>query len=86
LKARGVRYMVWVHLARMRVPADQGSVRYSSTRGLDSGSSSCEHMTAKERDSAERKESIGLGTLGTNSLREVNFLWIGRNQTDFDQY
>lgn len=32
LKARGVRYVVWVHLARMRVPADQGSVRYVSPR------------------------------------------------------
>jgi hypothetical protein len=32
LKARGVRYVVWVHLAGMRVPADQGSVRYVSPR------------------------------------------------------
>jgi hypothetical protein len=32
LKARGVRYVVWVHLARMRVPTDQGSVRYVSPR------------------------------------------------------
>jgi hypothetical protein len=30
LKARGVRYVVWVHLAGMRVPADQGVVRYLS--------------------------------------------------------
>ncbi|MBP7779732.1 MAG: hypothetical protein KA371_21650 [Acidobacteria bacterium] len=27
-----VRYVVWVHLARMPVPADQGSVRYVSPR------------------------------------------------------
>lgn len=32
LKARGVRYVVWVHPAGMRVPADQGSVRYVSPR------------------------------------------------------
>ena len=32
LKARGVRYVVWVHLAGMRVPADQGLVRYLSPR------------------------------------------------------
>jgi hypothetical protein len=32
LKARGVRYVVWVHLARIRVPADQGAVRYVSPR------------------------------------------------------
>lgn len=32
LKARGVRYVVWVHLARMRAPAGQGSVRYVSPR------------------------------------------------------
>jgi hypothetical protein len=32
LKARGVRYVVWVHLARVRVPADQGVVRYVSPR------------------------------------------------------
>lgn len=32
LKARGVRYVVWVHLAGMPVPADQGSVRYVSPR------------------------------------------------------
>ena len=32
LKARGVRYVVWVHLARMSVPVDQGSVRYVSPR------------------------------------------------------
>ena len=32
LKARGVRYVVWVHLAAMRVPADQGAVRYVSPR------------------------------------------------------
>lgn len=32
LKARGVRYVVWVHLAGMPVPADQGTVRYLSPR------------------------------------------------------
>ena len=32
LKARGVRYVVWVHLAGMRAPADQGLVRYLSPR------------------------------------------------------
>ena len=32
VKARGVRYVVWVHLAGMRVPADQGVVRYRSPR------------------------------------------------------
>jgi hypothetical protein len=32
LKARGVRYVVWIHLAGMRVPADQGVVRYLSPR------------------------------------------------------
>ncbi len=32
LKARGVRYVVWVHLAPMRVPLDQGTVRYVSPR------------------------------------------------------
>jgi glycosyl transferase family 87 len=32
LKARGVRYVVWVHLASMRVPVDQGAVRYVSPR------------------------------------------------------
>ena len=32
LKARGVRYVVWVHLAGMRVPANQGVVRYVSPR------------------------------------------------------
>jgi hypothetical protein len=32
LKARGVRYVVWVHLARIKVPADQGAVRYISPR------------------------------------------------------
>ena len=32
LKARGVRYVVWVHLAKMPVPADQGSLRYLSPR------------------------------------------------------
>lgn len=32
LKARGVRYVVWVHLARMGVPVDQGSLRYVSPR------------------------------------------------------
>jgi hypothetical protein len=32
LKARGVRYVVWVHLAPMRVPVDQGAVRYVSPR------------------------------------------------------
>ena len=32
LKAQGVRYVVWVHLARMRVPVDQGAVRYVSPR------------------------------------------------------
>lgn len=31
-KARGVQYVVWVHLARMRPPADQGTVRYISPR------------------------------------------------------
>src|SRR5262249_51734685 len=30
LKARGVRYVVWVHLAPMRVPAAEGLVRYVS--------------------------------------------------------
>jgi hypothetical protein len=43
LKARGVRCVVRVHLAWMRVPADQGRSGMSR-RGLDSGSSSCEHM------------------------------------------
>jgi hypothetical protein len=32
LKARGVRYVVWVHTAKMQVPADQGSLRYVSPR------------------------------------------------------
>jgi hypothetical protein len=32
LKARGVRYVVWVHLAGMPVPAQQGVVRYVSPR------------------------------------------------------
>jgi Glycosyltransferase family 87 len=32
LKARGVRYVVWLHAAGMPVPADQGSVRYLSPR------------------------------------------------------
>jgi hypothetical protein len=32
LKARGVRYVVWVHLAGMPVPATQGVVRYLSPR------------------------------------------------------
>lgn len=32
LKTRGVRYVVWVHLTRMRIPADQGAVRYVSPR------------------------------------------------------
>ena len=32
LRARGVRYVVWVHLASMRVPVDQGAVRYVSPR------------------------------------------------------
>ena len=32
LKARGVRYVVWVHLASMRPPVDQGAVRYVSPR------------------------------------------------------
>ena len=32
LKARGVRYVVWIHLAGMRAPADQGLVRYRSPR------------------------------------------------------
>lgn len=33
LKARGVRYVVWIHLAPMRVPADQGEIRYVSPSG-----------------------------------------------------
>ncbi len=33
LKAHGVRYVVWVHLAGMRVPTDQRSLRYVSPRG-----------------------------------------------------
>lgn len=32
LKARGVQYVAWVHLARMRPPADQGTVRFVSPR------------------------------------------------------
>jgi hypothetical protein len=32
LKAGGVRYVVWVNPSGMRVPADQGSVRYLSPR------------------------------------------------------
>jgi hypothetical protein len=32
LQAGGVRYVVWVHLANMRVPSEQGSVRYVSPR------------------------------------------------------
>jgi hypothetical protein len=32
LKARGVRYVVWVHTARLRVPVDQGALRYVSPR------------------------------------------------------
>ncbi len=32
LKARGVHYVVWVHLARMRPPVDHGTVRYVSPR------------------------------------------------------
>jgi hypothetical protein len=32
LKARGVRYVVWVHLASMPVPSDQGALRYVSPR------------------------------------------------------
>jgi hypothetical protein len=32
LKARDVRYVVWVHLASMRPPVDQGTVRYVSPR------------------------------------------------------
>ena len=32
MKARGVRYVVWVHLAPLRAPADQGAVRYVSPR------------------------------------------------------
>jgi hypothetical protein len=32
LKTRDVRCVVWVHLAGMRVPADQGSVRHVSPR------------------------------------------------------
>lgn len=32
LKARGVRYVVWVHLSRMPVPARQGALRYVSPR------------------------------------------------------
>lgn len=32
LKGRGVQYVVWVHLARMRPPADQGTVRFVSPR------------------------------------------------------
>lgn len=32
LKARGVRYVVWVHLARMRPPREHGTVRYVSPR------------------------------------------------------
>jgi hypothetical protein len=30
LKSRGVRYVVWVHLAGMPEPAEQGVVRYIS--------------------------------------------------------
>ena len=33
LKARGVRCVVWVHLAGMRVPADQGPVRHCLAAG-----------------------------------------------------
>ena len=33
LKSRGVRYVVWIHLAAMRAPADQGTIRYVSPRG-----------------------------------------------------
>lgn len=33
LRSRGVRYVVWIHLAAMRPPADQGTIRYVSPRG-----------------------------------------------------
>lgn len=32
LKTRGVRYVVWVHLARTTVPVDQGTIRFVSPR------------------------------------------------------
>jgi hypothetical protein len=48
LKAGGMRGVLWVHVVGMRVPTEQGRSGLSG-RGLDSASSSCEHMTQRTR-------------------------------------